>query len=586
MKEFFKMFGASLAALLVWGCISTLFSLIFFFAILGSLGSDSQKKQVAISGKSVLKLDMSKSIAERPGSRYSSIYSSLSINSIESLGLHDVVRAIGNAASDSNIEALYIDCSEYSLPDPATVEALRRAVADFKSESGKPVYAFSHSYSNFDYYLASIADSVFMRVQGDFMMSGLGSEMMFYKGALDKFGITAQVIRHGKFKAAVEPFLQETMSDANREQVITYLNDFWGEIVDGISHSRNIPVDRINAHANSLDLFGNDDLCLSERFVDGIILESEMMEKLDAMSSCDEAKMVSMKDYIASISDNSKAESRVAVIYADGEITDRAGEDAFSSKEIVEAISDVMDDDDVKAVVLRVNSPGGSATEAEIMYQELLKLREKKPLVVSMGGYAASGGYYISAPAQRIFAENNTVTGSIGVFGLLLSPEKLLKNTLGINLQTVKTHDHSGFMNSVSEKTSDEIAVIQRSVENIYSVFVNHVADGRGMTFDQVDAIAQGRVWTGKSALRIGLVDEIGGLNDAVAFAAEMADIKSYKIKELPEPKDEIEELLNELLETSVKAYYGDELYQQKTFVDRIKSMTGVQAYLPVSRIY
>ncbi len=578
------MFGAVIAGLFTWGCLTTIIWILVLSSFIGSMMSDSDDV-VRVRKGSVLKLDLSKPVSERSATRYSNIYSSLSVGGVESLGLNDIERALETAAFDDCIDALYISCTDYNVPDPATAEAIRKMILRFRG-SGKPAVAFSNSYTNFDYYIASAADSVYMRRAGDFQMCGLGSQLMYYKGALDKFGISAQVIRHGKFKSAVEPFLQENMSDDNRRQISAYLSDIWSELMAGISEGRNIPEEKIDMYANSLELYTNSQLCLSEGFLDGIILESDLNGIFSSMVSADNPNIITIREYNSAYEDLSEAQSRIAVIYADGELSDEQSESSFSSKEIVEAISKSMKDKRVKAVVLRVNSPGGSADEAEIIYSELLKLREQKPLVVSMGGYAASGGYYISAPAHRIFAENNTITGSIGVFGLLLSPEKLMKNTLGINMQQVQTHKHSGFMSFVGDMKSDEVDIMQQKVEQVYSEFVNHVADGRGMTFNAVDSIAQGRIWTGKSALAIGLVDEIGSLADAIECAAELADIKSYQLLEYPDVTDGLSELLNSLLEVSAQTFYGQEVYQQRKFINRLKSYNGVQALMPVSKIY
>lgn len=584
MKEFFKMFGAVMAGLFSWGCLTTIVWIAILSSLVGGLFNDSDIP-LEIEHNSVLKLDLSKSISERSATRYSNLYSAMSASDVELLGLNDIENALESAAYDDDISALYISCTGYNLPDPATAEALRKMILRFK-ESGKPVVAFSNSYSNFDYYVATAADSVYMRKSGNFQLSGLGSQLMYYKGALDKFGISAQVIRHGKFKSAVEPFLQETMSEENRSQISAYLSDIWSEIASGISESRGIQLDKIESYANSLELFSDCGLCVSEGFLDGVLLESDVKNCISELVSADKPRYLSVKEYCSYLVNTSEAQSRIAVIYADGELSYEQTETSFSSTEIVESIKSALNDVDVKAVVLRVNSPGGAADEAEVIYSELLKLKDSKPLVVSMGGYAASGGYYISAPADMIFAENTTITGSIGVFGLMLSPDKLLKNTLGINLQSVKTHKHSGFMNFMGDIPSDEVDIMQRSVEQVYSTFVSHVAEGRGMTFDDVDAIAQGRVWTGKTALELGLVDEIGSLCDAIDCAAYLADVKSFQLKEYPDVKDGLSEIFSSLMEASAKAYYGDEIYQQRNFVRRIKSYVGVQALMPASRIY
>lgn len=589
MKDFLKMTGAVLLGLMIFGVISFLFSIVFFVGLLSS--SVSTETPVNVQNGSVLKIDLSNAICERSGDDFSLSYMSMQPRKIQRTGLLDLKHALGHAASDSKIKMVYLHCPDFNVPDPATAEAIRGMVMDFRKESGKPVVAFAYNFNNFDYYLMSAADSLFMRKMGDFSLCGLGSEQMYLKGALDKFGITATVVRHGKFKAAVEPYLQEKMSDANREQISKYLNDFWDVMVADISESRNIPVEVINQHVDMMDLYSNDALCISEKFVDDIILESDFKSRMKAMldlSDDDEdPTFVSVSDYNKSISDNANPKSRVAVIYADGEISTESGQDAFSSQEIGEAIRDAAADSDVKAVVLRVNSPGGVVVDAEIIYRELMKLKEAgKPLVVSMGGYAASGGYWISSLADMIFAQNTTVTGSIGVFGLMLTPDRLLKNTLGVNFEDVSTHKHSMMMHSINPMPDEEVSIMQRSVEDVYAKFLEHVASGRNMTEAAVDSIAQGRVWTGKSALELGLVDKIGDLSDAIDYAAELADIKSYQLKELPEQKDELTRILDDLMEVSAKTFYGEEAYEKTRFIKSLRSHEGVQAYLPVSKIY
>ncbi|MBQ5513687.1 MAG: signal peptide peptidase SppA, partial [Bacteroidales bacterium] len=508
MTEFLKMTGAVLTGLVVWGIVQAFFVFFMFAMMAAGLGKSDNKQPVAVDDYSVLRINLSDAIDDRSSTDYASIYSSFSFDKVQRLGLNDISRSLYNAANDDKIVGLYINCSDYNLEDIATADALRELIVEFKKRSHKPVYAFSNSFNNLDYYVATACDSIYMRVFGDFLLNGLCSQSIYYKGALDKFGIEAQVIRHGKFKAAVEPYLQEKMSDANKLQITTYLSDIWNVVTQAISDGRGIDRATIDQMANSLDYYSNDRVCIDNGFIDGVMLESDFDIKLATeMGSEDNdgnPKYITIDKYVDSITDTDKSTDEVAVLYAAGEIvSEDNGEQCITSKALVDDIKAVAKNDDVKAVVLRINSPGGSAVEAEIIYQELLKLKAEKPIVVSMGGYAASGGYYIASCADRIFAEPNTITGSIGVFGLLLCPQKLLTNTLGLNVETVSTHDKSDFMSAMEPKSASEIAILQRSVENIYDVFVQHVADGRNMTFAQVDSIAQGRVWTGTSASQI-----------------------------------------------------------------------------------
>ena len=585
MKEFLKMTGAVITGLVLWGIIQGFFMFFIFAMMLASVGKSDSKEKVSVEDKSVLRINLCDAIDDRSSTDFRSIYSSFSLDKVQRLGLNDISRSMYAATDDDKIVGLCINCSNYNLDDIATADALRHLILEFKELSGKPVYAFSNSYNNLDYYVATACDSVFMRTFGDFSLTGLCSQSLYYKGALDKFGIEAQVIRHGKFKAAVEPYLQDKMSDANRLQTTAYLTDIWNSIAKAITDGRGIERSTIDKMTNSLDLYCNDQLCMDEGFLDGVILESDFDSKVAAaMGSEDDngkPKYITISKYAKSLPNEEISSDKVAILYASGEIvSDDNGDQCITSKALVSNIEEVMNDDKVKAVVLRVNSPGGSAVEAEIIYQELLKLKAEKPLVVSMGGYAASGGYYISSCADKIFAEPNTITGSIGVFGLMLCPQKLLNNTLGINVETVKTHDKSSIMSSVESRTAAELAIMQRGVENVYDVFVQHVADGRGMTVAQVDSIAQGRVWTGTSALNLGLVDQLGDLEDAILCAAELAKIEDgYKVKEYPEEsEDNFIQIFSELTGEAARAIYGNEIYEQRKLVNAFKQRTGVQA--------
>ena len=585
MKEFLKMTGAVITGLVLWGIIQGFFMFFIFAMMLASVGKSDSNEKVSVEDKSVLRINLCDAIDDRSSTDFRSIYSSFSLDKVQRLGLNDISRSMYAATDDDKIVGLCINCSNYNLDDIATADALRHLILEFKELSGKPVYAFSNSYNNLDYYVATACDSVFMRTFGDFSLTGLCSQSLYYKGALDKFGIEAQVIRHGKFKAAVEPYLQDKMSDANRLQTTAYLTDIWNSIAKAITDGRGIERSTIDKMTNSLDLYCNDQLCMDEGFLDGVILESDFDSKVAAaMGSEDDngkPKYITISKYAKSLPNEEISSDKVAILYASGEIvSDDNGDQCITSKALVSNIEEVMNDDKVKSVVLRVNSPGGSAVEAEIIYQELLKLKAEKPLVVSMGGYAASGGYYISSCADKIFAEPNTITGSIGVFGLMLCPQKLLNNTLGINVETVKTHDKSSIMSSVESRTTAELAIMQRGVENVYDVFVQHVADGRGMTVAQVDSIAQGRVWTGTSALNLGLVDQLGDLEDAILCAAELAKIEDgYKVKEYPEEsEDNFMQIFSELTGEAARAIYGNEIYEQRKLVNAFKQRTGVQA--------
>jgi len=577
--------------LFLWGIISTALTFIFFIGCISALSSGSSKNtETEIEKNSILKLNLSQAISERSKIDYSAFYNSFSLERLETLGLDDIAKALDNAAEDDNISALYVNLSQMGVQDIASAESIRKMIVKFREVSGKPTFAFADSYDNISYFVATGCDKIYMRTLGDFVFNGLCSQSIYYKNALDKFGVEAQIIRHGKFKAAVEPYMQDKMSDANRLQIQTYLSDIWKVMVENIASSRGISSEKINKYADDLSLYSNDELCVSSGLLDGVIFENDfdkIVQEAANQNVESDIKVVSISEYCKSLTEGFNTKN-IAVIYAVGEINseESSSEDIITSSATVAAIDEAMNDDDVKAVVLRVNSPGGSASEAEIIYNELKKLKEKKPLVVSMGGYAASGGYYISAPADFIFAEPTTITGSIGVFGLLINPEKIMKNTLGLNIETVSTNKHSDFISGLTSKDSYELAVMQNSVEKVYSIFLQHVAQGRNMSIAAVDSIGQGRVWTGISAQKIGLVDSLGSLEDAIVKAAELANLKYYDFKSLPKQEDDFSKIFSDLMEISAKKIYGEEVYLQKKTLEKFSRLKGVQAYQPKTKIY
>ncbi len=591
MRDFLKIVGAVLTGLFLWGIISTALTFIFFIGCISALSSGSSKNtETEIEKNSILKLNLSQAISERSKIDYSAFYNSFSLERLETLGLDDIAKALDNAAEDDNISALYVNLSQMGVQDIASAESIRKMIVKFREVSGKPTFAFADSYDNISYFVATGCDKIYMRTLGDFVFNGLCSQSIYYKNALDKFGVEAQIIRHGKFKAAVEPYMQDKMSDANRLQIQTYLSDIWKVMVENIASSRGISSEKINKYADDLSLYSNDELCVSSGLLDGVIFENDfdkIVQEAANQNVESDIKVVSISEYCESLTEGFNTKN-IAVIYAVGEINseESSSEDIITSSATVAAIDEAMNDDDVKAVVLRVNSPGGSASEAEIIYNELKKLKEKKPLVVSMGGYAASGGYYISAPADFIFAEPTTITGSIGVFGLLINPEKIMKNTLGLNIETVSTNKHSDFISGLTSKDSYELAVMQNSVEKVYSIFLQHVAQGRNMSIAAVDSIGQGRVWTGFSAQKIGLVDSLGSLEDAIVKAAELANLKYYDFKSLPKQEDDFSKIFSDLMEISAKKIYGEEVYFQKKTLEKFSRLKGVQAYQPKTKIY
>ena len=580
MKEFFKYFFAALAAMFVYGFAQFGIYLIMMVMMFSMGGGSSSKTNVE--DNTVLRLKLNGNITERSVSQndvYGMLSGSLGIE--QTTGLDEILRGIKAAKTDKKISAIYLDFSTIST-DFANLQAIREVLADF-AESGKPIYAWAETYDLATYYLASTATKIFMRELGGLEITGIASQSMFYKPFLDRLGIDVQVIRHGKFKSAVEPYLQSSMSDANRMQMSTLVNDIWSVVSKDICQSKNIAADEFEQHIDNLDYYSDVDLCVNSGMIDGLISHKEAEDSLKAainVAEDEDLKIVSLSGYLTSLKDEKPKTDKIAIIYAEGEI-DPTGDESTSitAAKICEAFKTAKDDDDVKAVVFRVNSPGGSATESEEIYKAAKACGEAKPLVVSMGSYAASGGYYISCPAAKIVAMPSTITGSIGVFGVIPNVEKLLKD-YELNVETVGTHKHSGMGSMYTKMDSREIDVIQQSVEIVYGRFIGHVAEGRNMTTAEVDSIGQGRVWSGVSALKIGLVDTLGSLSDALKIAAEMANVSEYSTTALPVMEDDSMMLLRSLLSMSVFApqiQIPEELTPLLNEYKQLKKMEGVQ---------
>ena len=529
--NFFKTF---LASLLVFFVANFVWFFLFIIIIAGvaAIGSST----TIVEPKSVLKIDLSESIVDQPVNDPLAGFDPMSMNVQKSVSNMQVMNAIESAAQDDNIEGIYINLTGTGTASAALLEEVRDYITAFK-ESGKFVVAYGEVYSQGGYYLASVADSIYLNPVGEMEWRGLAAQVMFYKGLLDKLGIEPQVFRHGTFKSAVEPYIMNRMSPENRTQMETYINSIWGTMVADIAKERNLSIDSLNMFATDLSAMMAED-ALANRMVDGLKYEDEvediLREKLE-LDADEDITFVTLGEYIAanpytpSYSDN-----KIEVIYAEGQIVQGTSEQGtLGSSTLADQLAEARMDEEVKAVVLRVNSPGGSALASEVIWREMELLRQQKPVIVSMGDYAASGGYYISAPADAIIANATTLTGSIGVFGLMFNAEKALNNKLGITIDVAKPNPSADMGMPFRAVSSSERAHIMRSIEQVYSTFVNHVADGRNMTFDSVDAIGQGRVWTGNDGNRIGLVDEIGGLKYAIAVAADKAEcLDDYMVRE------------------------------------------------------
>ncbi len=565
----------------ILGFFIALFLIFILFALIASVAGSSN--EVEVEENSVLKLDLSMKIKDYSPKDKNPFVDALGI-SPTGLGLNNVIAAIENAKTDSKIKGISINTS-FINAGIAQTQAVRNKLEEFK-ESGKFVYAYNDFYDQKNYYLSSVADSVFVNPVGIIDFRGLSTEILYYKDFEDKFGVKMEVIRHGKYKSAVEPYLNNEMSQANREQTTSFLKSIWSEIIEDISVSRDVSTKELNGIADSLKA-RTPELALENNLIDGVIYQDEYEEKLEATVGS-KPKSISLEDYVKAGNGKirSSSKNKIAVIYAQGQIFYGEGtQDIIGQGLTNKAIRKAKKDKNVKAIVLRVNSPGGSALASELIWRELELAKKEKPVVVSMGNVAASGGYYIACNANKIVAEPTTITGSIGVFGVLPNASELA-GKLGINAEQVSTNNSPNY--SLFEPMDKRFYdVTKQGVEETYKVFVNRVSSGRGMPFEEVDAIAQGRVWTGKEALANGLVDELGSLNDALEIAAELAKVEDYRVRNYPNYKKELKESLKispfgksskqEILEELL----GDEELRAYKAIKDFKSLKGIQARMP-----
>ena len=568
MRQFLKFTLASLFAILLSFVV-----LFFFIAALASSG----EKETKIKDHSILKMKLNSDIHERSSNNPFENLNFLTGEIDKSTGLNDILEAIETAKTDDRIDGIYLDIS-YIPAGIGTVTEIREALLDFK-ESGKFIYCYSEFYLQKTYYLASVADRVFMNPEGSLDLRGLYAELTFLKNTFEKIGVEPQIIRHGKFKSAIEPLINTEMSDANREQMLTYLQSVWDEIISDISESRNISTDELNRIADEvLSRDAEDALALG--LIDALAYKDEVLDSLCSLTGLADHNDISVTtiDELAGLSSGKYSSDKIAVIYAQGEIGGGNGDEySIGSERISKAIRKAREDEKIKAIVLRVNSPGGGSLASDVIWREIMLAKEVKPVIASMSDVAASGGYYISCAADVILANRNTITGSIGVFGVYMNARELMEDKLGLRFDGVGTNEHAGFPSGNRSLTEFEYAIIQESVEDVYSAFISRVADGRGMTIAEVDSIGQGRIWTGVDALELGLIDEIGGLHRAIELAAEMADLEEYRVYELPEQKDPIEELLSEFgMQTKTK-WVKQELGPLYPYFEQMKKLENLQ---------
>lgn len=589
MKNFFGAFFGSCLGILVTGLLITVIVIATItLSIKGVIGDGKSESYVSVEN-TVLKINLNKEIKERG---FENPFGSLHLGPLmqeSSIGLKTILLSIKKAKTDDHIKGIYLEISE-SNAGFATLEEIRNALVDFRT-SGKFVYAYSETYSQKAYYIASTASKLFLNPQGSLEIKGLSAQMMFFKNMLNKLDVEVQIFRHGKFKSAIEPFMLDKMSEANRSQVETYLGSLWNQMLMGISKNRGVSIEDINKIADNL-LIKNPDDALKYKLVDALKYEDEVMDdikKTIQVKQKDNIHFVSLSKYATLPNTEPITNNKIAVIYAVGEINSGNGnENTIGSEEFVKAMKEARLDKSVKAIVMRVNSPGGSALASDVMWREVLLAKAAKPVVVSMGDVAASGGYYISCAASYIFAEPNTITGSIGVFGMIPNAQKALANKLGITIDTVNTNKHSDVGTILRGATPDEFNYIQQGVESIYDVFISKVSQGRNVSKSFVDSIGQGRVWSGTDALKIKLVDELGGINNAIAYAAKLAKVIDYKSIDLPKQKNPIEELLGNGTDEMEARIMKANLGEQYIYIKQLKNVLtkkGVQARLPYEMI-
>ncbi|MCF8276868.1 MAG: signal peptide peptidase SppA [Flavobacteriales bacterium] len=584
MKQFFKFMFASALGLVV--------GIFLLFAILAGIGASMSGEQVVeVKDKSVLHIKLNYEIKERGVDSPFGNFDPATFQSKPSVGLNQILSSLKNAANDEKIEGVYLDMQ--SVPaGMATIEEIRNALLDFK-ESGKWIVSYSEIYSQKAYYLASVSDELWLNPQGMVEWKGLGAQLMFMKGMFEKLEVEPQIIRYGKFKSAVEPLMLDKMSEANRMQTMTYMSDLWNKMLRGISEGRGKSVDELDKMAQNATI-QNAKNALENGLVDELLFKDEVMAKLRSRLSIEDEDdkinfigLAKYKDAPKAKSDEDKTgkKDKIAIIYAVGSIEGGEGDDeTIGSEKISAEIRKARKDDKIKAIVLRVNSPGGSALASDVIWREVVLAKAVKPVVVSMGDVAASGGYYIACAADTILAQPNTITGSIGVFGVLMNAQKLMNNKLGIMIDTVKTNRFADLGTPFRALTEAERGIIQNGVNEIYFDFITKVGQGRGMTADQIDSIGQGRVWSGEDALEIGLVDLLGGIDDAVEIAAGMAKVDNYRVVEYPAQKDPFQQMVEEITGQGEEVFLKNRLgqyYEYVKDVEELMQMEGVQARLP-----
>ena len=580
MKDFIKYTMATVVGLVL---VSIIMGILTFVSMAGMIASEGMSSP--IEKKSVLRITLKGSITERAGEE--NPLSKLGGETTQQIALDQALQALEKAAKNDKIEGIYMEGGILSAY-PAEVQELRQALLEFK-KSGKWIIAYADTYSRSAYYLCSVADKVYLNPIGMLDWSGLSSNPMFFTGLMKKLGIKMQVFKVGTYKSAVEPYIAEQMSDANREQVSSYQQSIWNNMLKDVAKSRKTTAEALNSLADSLTILSGPEASVKGGLVDKLCYQDEVKKILKNKAKMEEdesLRFVSISDVALSEELNDKVDDEIAVYYAYGEIKEDitggfAQESAITSKQMTKDLQELREDDDVKAVVLRVNSPGGSAYASEQIWREVQLLSKEKPVIVSMGALAASGGYYISCGANKIFAEPTTLTGSIGIFGMIPDATELLTDKLGLSFDVVKTNAHSDFGAMGRPLNESECRLMQAYINQGYELFTGRVAQGRKMSQDSVKAVAEGRVWTGEQAMKIGLVDKLGNLNDAIAAAAKAAKIEKYSVGRYPEPAPWFASLLQEkkadYMDSQMRSALG-EFYPAFSLIRDLKNQDAIQA--------
>ena len=580
MKDFFKFTFASVLGVVLAGIIFTIIGIVSLVGMVAS--SDTETK---VQENSILCLNLEGLLSERVEENP---IMDLMGEKFASYGLDDILSSIQKAKDNENIKGIYLQPSVFIAEYPS-LEEIRKALSDFK-ESGKFIVAYADQYTQEMYYLASVADKIIVNPQGSIALHGLASQAMFYTDLMKKLGIEMQIFKVGTYKAAVEPFIATEMSDANREQISVYLNSVWERTLEDISESRNISMEKLNQYADNMM-----DLKMAEEYVacglaDTLLYKDGVLDYLKTMIGCEKdenLRTLSVED-MKNVKRNiplDKSGNIIAVYYAFGEIdASIPSNEGINPEKVINDLRKIREDESIKALVFRVNSPGGSAYGSEQIWREIVLMREKKPVIVSMGDYAASGGYYISCAADCIVANPTTLTGSIGIFGMFPNFDGLLNDKLGLHFDIVKTNKFADLGSRNRPFNEGEKEILQNYINNGYELFVKRCADGRGMSTEAIKKIAEGRVWTGAAAKELGLVDELGGLDKALEIAAQKAEVDSYSVINFPSPENPILSLLNNSKEDYIQGQISNtmgEYYDYIKFIQNMKDMDHIQARMP-----